>query len=615
MSRRVARKLRGIAWEYGKTGLLIDDSPECETRVARALYGSDSLPPWWILVRSIDCACNALNELHAICSDPSFRSLRGLVLVDRYLPLNCDQAGTVPWHGSEQVPSEPVQLMRERVDRIVKLAEPSIKKGLALGEKPAFLIRFLTSFPVLGEQNPHLTIPGQSFSKISWQTRSTELLQHERRQCQESDDWRCLLQFGPQTSARVKQDTPPTDLIDARTAAAAKWRAETWEENLQHLARMFKDRRRMILITGAGSSIRCSPTSPGMLPTDQIVRRICREIRDGDAGKGRIADTGARFQEPACACRFEPVVAAGDAEPRDIAPPGIALSPIRQLIEQVSANPEGWLNFKLEEACDRKKHKGSLVEFEQFHRLFRRELYRRDFGFAYHHWLMARFRWTAIITTNFDGFHERAAASVARMLPQGDEARLWALSLGSVAHDWRDRPDRDSPKRWEKRGALGEHRLFKPYGSLYSPSGELLLSTDEIDAFQSEFRIALETALRLEESSRTASPGAIVVVGHSMRDELVGNVLKEKNLLRSLEGFEFVWVDPAAYDRCERPQTLWEQWLSRKKTERTLRAEGDKALYGGAEHYNECECSGPVPARALDFIFDLQSHLRLQDEL
>jgi hypothetical protein len=613
MSDRVARRLRRIAWEYGKTGLLIDDSPECVTRIARALYGSDSLPPWWVLVRSINCACNALDELYGIFSDLSFRSLRGLVLVDRYLLLNCGQAGTVPWDDSREVPSEQLVLMRERVDRIVKLAERSIEKGLVLGEKPALLIRFLTSFPILGEQSPHLNIPGgQNFSKITWQTRSTELLQHERRQFQDSDDWRYLLQFGPKSSARVKQDAPPADLIDARTATAAKWRAETWDDNLRHLAQMFKDRRRMILITGAGSSIRCGPTSPGMLTTDKIVRRICKEIRDGDAGKSRFSDLGVHAQELDCACQPEPAGTAGDGESHDTAP-GVALSPIRRLIEQVSANPEGWLDFKLEEVCDRKKHEGSIEEFKLFHRLFRRELYRRDFGFAYHHWLMARLRWTAIITTNFDGFHERAAASVARRLPQSDQARLWALSLGSVAHDWRDRNGEDPFQRREKRGALGEHRLFKPYGSLYSPSGELLLSNDEIDALQSEFRIALETALRLEEPVGAAAPGAIVVVGHSMRDELVGRALQD--LERVLERFELVWVDPAAYDRCERPKMVWEQWLSLKKKERALTAERDKALYGGAEHYNQRECSGSVPARALDFIFDLWSHLRLYDEL
>ncbi|HET6344721.1 MAG TPA: SIR2 family protein, partial [Myxococcota bacterium] len=300
-------------------------------------------------------------------------------------------------------------------------------------------------------------------------------------------------------------------------------------------------------------------------------------------------------------------------EPHKPTRPDIALSPIRRLIEQVSANPEGWLDFKLEEVLDRKKHEGSMEEFGQFHRLFRRELYRRDFGFTYHHWLMARFRWTAIITTNFDGFHERAAASVARMQPQNDEARLWALSLGSVARDWSDRASRDFSKWPEKRGALGEHRLFKPYGSLYSPSGELLLSNDEIDALQSEFRIALETALRLEEPSGAAAPGAIVVVGHSMRDELVGRVLKE--LPGALDGFELVWVDPAAYDRCESPQTRWEQTLSQRKRDRALGAERDKTLYGGATHFNKRECSGPVPSRALDFIFDLWAHLRPHDEL
>src|SRR5439155_929650 len=32
-----------------------------------------------------------------------------------------------------------------------------------------------------------------------------------------------------------------------------------------------------------------------------------------------------------------------------------------------------------------------------------------DRDFLYHHWLLAQLRWRAILTTNFDSFHERAA--------------------------------------------------------------------------------------------------------------------------------------------------------------------------------------------------------------
>lgn len=594
----VARALQRSAWEYGKIGLLIDDSPECSTRVARALYGSDALPKWWSLVRSIGCACTALQKVSELLSDPSFRPLRVFIIVDRYMPPGCGGGSAIAWYEGEdpQGHGELVDAMNGHVSKILKAKQTEKEILPGWTEETTCLVWFVTSFPVIstagtgGAATRRKREPG-----VPWQMRSVELLQKERRELRQSKRWECLLRFGPEGTARIfkKKESPPS-WMDVKVA---RWQARTWRETLENLVKMFANKERMILITGAGASLSASPLSPGILPTHEIVRRVCREIISNRP------EPRPRPAPPDCVCRSQDLP--GPAGTDDPLP---AKTPVGRLIQQVvSGRP---LEFKLEEVCSPELHEGAMDTFRTFHRLFRRELYKRDYGFAYHHWLLARLPWTAVITTNFDGFHERASAAVARMLATDEQERLRVLSLGSIASS--EPPTSGWDTSGQQQGSaerMGESRLFKPYGSLYSPTGELALGVMEVFDFQGHFETALRKALTAV--SGPAAPGAIVVIGQSMRDELVRSVLE--NLEGELADYQLLWVDPNSFARCQltpaSKQTLWETWGKERMKGRGT-GTPPKGVTGGAQQENERACSGPVPATALEFVYDLWTDYR-----
>jgi hypothetical protein len=573
---RVARAIERSAWEYGKVALLIDDSPESETRVARAVYGSEALPRWWVSVRSMRCACQAMETVTRLLEGPGFRSLRVFILVDRYLPPVCGGVGALAWYRGEDAREHGalVEAMNQGVARLVELSDRQLNPAWP----KACLIRFVTSFPVIAA-------PRAQGASLDWQMRSVELLQEERRSFRDSDVWSCLLHFGPEIWAPIVlvKETPPR-WMKKKEIRAARWRAKTWKESLERLVRMFK-KERMILITGAGASIKANTLSPGMLTTDEIVRIVCNEMIWGKE------ETRAMTEIPGCSCKDpKPTVAKQPITGDPMPDPDI---PIGKLMSQVWRGEP--LDFKLEEVCSPRMHRG-WEGFERFHRLFRRELYRRDYGFAYHHWLAGRLPWAAIITTNFDGFHERAAASVARMMSRAKEFRLRVLSLGSV----RPIPEKLDKLEGEAPAAekMGESRLFKPYGSLYSPTGELALGSEDVFNFQGYFKTALQMALRV--LTGHAYKGAVVVVGQSMRDELVQSVLT--SLAGDLEEYQLIWVDPMSYERCLKKSTLWERWIEDRMQRRVKEKEEMTESAGRA---NERSCSGPIPATALEFIYDL----------
>lgn len=566
----INRSLEKAAWEYGKVGLLIDDSPEFLMRVARALYGGEALPKWWIPVRSIDCGASALSKVSELLDDRAFGPLRVFIVLDRYLPLRCGGGAAIAWHGgddAETLDDEVIELNR-RVADVARRASGDIEKGWS--ETSKCLIRFVTSFPVISARVGDA--PG-----IVWQMRSIELLQEERRGFRKSSSWKCMLRYGPEVWARISRAGKPPDWM-VETADAAQWRARTWHKTLSRLAKII-DGKRAILFTGAGSSFSAGPAGPGMLTTGKIIERVCRFIESGHEEplpKPEIATCSCREPET-----VDRPVHTGDPLPENAMP-----------IERLLAKEEHEL--KLEEVFSPHRHEANPGLFDRFHRCFRRELYKRDFGCAFHHWLMARFPWKAIITTNFDGFHERASASVARILSMDEEDRLWVLSLGSVGQ-----PD-DLQASSEAARGLGKSRLFKPYGSLYSPMGELALGEKDVKAFQDELEKALDMVLS---DAGEGGRGALVVVGQSMRDELVKQALE--SLKEKLQHCELIWVDPDAYKKCriiERGKsTTWERWVANGMEGRA----DELPVPGGARQIGQEACSGPVPSTALEFIYDL----------
>jgi hypothetical protein len=566
---KVGRTMERAAWEYGKIGLLIDDSSECVTRVARALYGAEALPKWWSPVRSAQCAATALARASDLLAEHAFGPLRVFVVMDRYLPLKCGGGSAVAWDAGDADKAVEVINLKQQVARLMGKTAKRIDPGWT--DKALCLVGFVTSFPVISSRSGDAP-------DIVWQMRSVELLQEERRAFRNSLSWNCILRYGPETWARVSEEEPPAEW-KAEWVGAARWRARTWNESLSRLASIVRAKR-AVLFTGAGASLSAGPAGPGMLKTTEIVSRVCRAIIQGRE------EPMARPEPDPCSCR-EPASAVSAPQWTGDPMPGKS-TPIGKLL----AGEEH--EFKLEEVFSPHLHKVNRSIFERFHRAFRRELYKRDFGCAYHHWLMARFPWKAIITTNFDGFHERASASVARILSMREEDRLWVLSLGSVG-----RPE-DMPKGSGRARGLGKNRLFKPYGSLYSPSGELALGGKDVDAFQEELEKALRVVLG---NSTKGERGALVVVGQSMRDELVKSALMK--LERPLRDCELLWVDPSAYNKCQRIEygksTLWEEWVA----QRMKIQDRERPLQDGANDVGEEVCSGPFPATSLEFIYDL----------
>ncbi len=565
MGEEVKAALLRAAWEYGKLGLLVDDSAESSTRLARAIYCSEALPRWWMQVCSLDCACKALEALEEILRDSEFGTLRGLVVIDRYLPLHCGGGKAIPWDWADYPRNEKERAVTERLRERVGAVKSTELGTSKIGPKLACHVLFVTSFPAITARTAQA-----DESAVKWQTRSVELLQEERRKIQKSDQWNVLLRFGPEEAARIKQDTPPKDLLDKNRAAEAKWRARTWRRNIERVAQLLKNNDPVILLTGAGASLAVSPTAPGMPSTHRLLQEACERVRkiriDEDRGRGTLPDA-----DCACQARSAPVFQKREEWKRDS-----GKAPIDWLVDQsMTKDGVAGVDWKLEILFSRDEHdrlKGK-VSFDDFHNAFRDALHRWDFGVAFQHWILARLRWSGIVTTNFDAFHERATAEVVTLPWLKVEDRLSYLSRGMLVPI--PSSDVDLPK--------GEGRLFKPYGNLYSSEGTLALDFRQIESFQKFFRRAFVGALKRGKDI----PGALVVVGHSMRDDSICRVLEDNE--EKLRDFELLWVDPSAYERCsqkeEKERTVWERWI-------WARVQGDPR-------------GGPVPATALEFLSDL----------
>jgi hypothetical protein len=583
------------AWEYGKVGLLIDDSRECVPRVARALYGGETLPEWWVLARSIECACEALSEFIAIFGSSGFTNLRGLVLIDRYLPARCGDPRAIPWDEEDYPLEEGFQgrehliRMREIVRELWRGRETAVSSR-ALDPSPDYLVSFFTSFPALSARE------AGNAGCIPWQKRGLEMLQEERRDCLKASYWRRLLRYGPEADARITRETaPPPELFSPRRAQRAKWRADTWEQNLVALSQLL-GRAPIVLMTGAGCSLATSPVSPGMPPTGKILARVCREM---DARGALDGEEWIPRAQRSCMCHpLSPFLTPDIAWKQED-----GLSPVDWFLKKArDLRGIDRLDWKLEILFSLYRHKGGGENrFHKFHRTFRELLYRTDYGFAYHHWLLARLPWDSLITTNFDGFHERAALAVAQNADRDIEERFNSLRLGTL---WKQEDQERPPKA---RGAL-----FKPYGSLYSPNGEIVLGQEDIEYFRSGFDDAFDSALmHARHLHNGATGGALVVIGHSMRDPSIEEIWRQRWEKSGIGRLQILWIDPSSYDRCLDGRGFWESKM-RELVENRQRE--SQKVHGGNHTFFDHECSGPVPAKAHELIADLWALYTLDRE-
>ena len=356
---RVAALIRERLSRYRRLGLLIDDGPDAARRTARELYGSETLPAWWIQIRSVRCAIAALADLSAGLTARS--DSQALIVFDRYLLPDCGDA-TRPeaWDLSQDG--------KKLVDSLT-LLDPFLNR------------RVWTVFQTSHAQvNLPLEAHHQAYSTIEWLSRSSETL-HVLRDSLSRAGGEKLLRYGP---------AEPSD----------------WYEAIVDLANELSGREtiaesRVILLTGAGASLSPHRFSLGMPPTDELLEEAYRL----SSVKGAAPMSSPPIAEgPVCACLDQPPTSAARTHPvtnfdalRRLKADGVTVSRMSYDLMTLFASSEG-------------KRSSELGVFES---ALRCVMLGYDHGFLYQHWLLAQLPWHATITTNFDSFHERAALSVA----------------------------------------------------------------------------------------------------------------------------------------------------------------------------------------------------------
>jgi hypothetical protein len=552
----IRREIRRIAWEYGKLGLLADDSEDARVRVARELYGADDLPLWWRVVRSIECLQVVLDEIVNLdVKDEVF----GFAVIDRYLLAGCANGRQlpVPWDKGTEASS------------IYRKIE-EIREG-------NFRVLLVTSFPHDPPLDEIAVTPRspESASRPLWSLRSLDLLRHERaRVVSEGQD--CLLRFGPERLAPIavarNKGKAEGIIPEAGEREQAIWAARTWSLCIDRFAAPHGGRRGNVLLTGAGASIAQGSLGVGTPPPWKLLELALAQTSNAKGALQAGADS-----EPApevCLCGlpvWHGIAKSPDA--RIEIPDGGTFGGLRETVKRMGTSVLPSLVWDWQKLFDEHVNEDTR-EFEKFAQAFRLELYRHDHGFAHHHWLFARLPWEAIVTTNFDGFHERAAFAAAQIPWLSEEQRKDYLRFSS-AFDPRVSGGRSSS-------------LFKPYGSLLSGSPVLAFGANEI----AKAVEPLEGIFK----QMTSGSSSLIVVGSSMRDV---------DLEAKLRWFgepenQVLWVDPAAYSRAMTDSSSsWCRTIRRRKN--ALQEALDKSEAGG----NLGLYSGPLPGRAIDFACDL----------
>jgi hypothetical protein len=562
----IRARLLAVRDQYGKVGLLIDDAAAAGSRVARELYGAERLPAWWLQARSIECGAHALEAFaDAFASPHEHHGARGLVLIDRFLPETDDKTRPAAWDLPQSGDGAVFEAMKQAVRRLQQVAE---SQGVRY-----FDYDLITSYP-------HVPLAAERFVgdglPFPWKTRNSEVLYQRRRNLPSQ-----LRAYGPENSARASADE-------------ARWKALSWSASIQALADVLanpSESRPVVLFTGAGASLAEGVYGAGMPPTWWLLEETCRRyVHDVERrGTGRLKDPEGKAPPrmlEAC-CHTEPVPSASEPKPLSKGE-----APILQLINYLLANNDHSakdLELRLEDIFSRDLNSDKGLNVGKFHEHFRSQLERFDHGFAYHHWLLAQMPWTRIITTNFDGCHERAAFAAASDFQRSAEIRRQRLSLGSVFPEIAlDKSFADVFPRLAE-----SSRLFKPYGNLLSP-GEIGLSDHKLR----DLRVRLRPSFH---GLGSAERGWLVVVGNAMKDNQIEYALKSMGGTTSfLNCFELLWVVPDAFRRCTSPDkrgahSTWEKSIA-ARMRRYQRGGPDDS--GGHP-------SGPLPGTALEFAYDL----------
>jgi hypothetical protein len=547
--------VREALFAFGKLGLLIEDAPDARLRTARELYAADGLPAWWLHCDNLEEGERALEAaLEAVVAEqPSWaRRLPLLAIIDRYLKEGPTSARAVAWDGGD---------FGEEVSPAVRKMEEIVRRLLAASATHPVHVALVTSYSGPSRSSASKDLP--------WELRHHEPVYRLRRRlfhAERDAAWlRQLLYFGPSKTAPILNPLSPGDVFKSEEdQRVALCRALHWQTSITRLRASLAGADpevACILLTGAGASLASDPLAPGIPATWFLLERACWQVTDGRPERKPVWPRDDRSGQ-------------GATEQDEVK----SLDELCERYENGASVRN--LKWSLERLFERGRRD---TRFEDFVAAFRQALQAWDHDFPYHFWLLAQLPWTLILTTNFDGFHERAAASATSLSSAvgADPIRR----LGDVL------PFADPPPL----GPLGSVTissllkgpgLLKPYGSLMTV-GALALAHD--DFWRRLDRVSQEYLKPLLEACRECW---IVAVGHRLASDALHHALEDLIQVHGRK-LRMLWIEPYPY------RSDLEGFAAVRRFRKVLENGA------GADPFDHTPVACPLPARALDFAFDL----------
>lgn len=542
----IEARVHEALFAYGKLALLIEDAPDARLRTARELYAADGLPLWWLHFDNIEQGALALRAACAAVLDgqPSWaKRLPLLAVVDRYL-----REGALSTHGERPASARSMAWdggeSDEEVTPAAKDMASSIGRLRGAASTMPVHVALVTSYSGSSRGATRIN-PRQE----DWQRRYDEpvyrLRGHLRQRLGD------LLQFGPTPAAPIKRFKLAEPVIaDPDEARAAGCRAQHWETAIGDLAAALAApaaQTAFILMTGAGASLANDPLAPGIPPTWRLLDRACQLAKhDSERPKpawspgesSRRGPRGPKVESLNELC----LLLAGESSARDL------VWSLEDLFKPRPDNPKN------------------------FFAAFRQALQVSDHDFPYHAWLLAQLPWTLILTTNFDSFHERAAAGAAAAASIRSPQLM--RRLGELL------PIPNPGRTVDVQSIMEGPGLLKPYGTLMTQGSWAMTADDfwpRIQDVRNEYLAPILTSCQ---------KCWLVLVGHRLAADF-------KTMLDELaplgkDKLHILWIEPAPH-ACT---------LDSKVTGRFKKLLDQE---DGADPARHCV----LPARALDFAFDL----------
>ncbi len=515
----ISAKVKRTVDTYNKIGILIDDAPDAESRVARELYGTEVLPEWWHVVQSLQCGRWVLEALkeQAKASRAEGHDLLGILLMDRYLPGACGGTTPDPWDAFDA--SRPGGSSKELREQIHALATDVWATYRTDGRRRGIMTKFVTSY-----DRP---LEHQFASEVLWEGRRLgvvrslreDIIAHSRKYveppCGE------LLRFGAEGGLIA-----PTHPVSKRDPT----------KPIQIMQNLFKDGRICVLLSGWGMSESAGAHGPGL----PLLSRFKDELDRPNGGERFVREPPGRKRP--CICK----PSHGRGAPRWSAP---------GLLEHIKGRVEG----EDEQAEEYEKLCGLFGEY--------------DAGFAYHHWLLARLPWSGIITTTCDGFHERSAIAVRYQQvirtssPVSTKLRTpfdWAANQIETSRRMLDAAHRAiTGSMLAPAGSKddtvdhSDGGLFKLYGRLFAVGTSYAHAEREIAAARGRLGFALQSSLLGTSKSARRSLVAVGMCKDEIKlvNEVVDEVMNDAHLRRD-DVYRY-WVDLEASDGVVEGWNLW----------------------------------------------------------